>query len=136
MIVLDTNVLSEPMRLRPDEAVMAWLAAQRDVAVTAVTVGELFLGARRLPHGKRREGLLITVESLVRRHAGRVLPYDIDAAQIYARLQEERRSSGRPLSVEDGMIAATALAHSAALATRNVSDFDGLGLEIVNPWDR
>jgi predicted nucleic acid-binding protein len=134
VIVLDTNVLSEPIRPRPDATVVDWLGEQTDVAVTAVTVGELYLGVLRLPHGKRRAGLMSAVESALARLSGRVLSYDDRAARIYAELQESRRSAGVPMSVEDGMIAAIVLRHGARLATRNVDDFVGLGVDLVNPW--
>jgi toxin FitB len=134
VIVLDTNVLSEPLRPRPDRAVVQWLGAQSDVAVTAVTVGELYVGVRLLPQGKRREELLLAIETALERHSGRVLAYDEPSARIYARLQEARRASGRPLTVEDGMIAAIALCHGALLATRNVDDFGDLGLDVIDPW--
>jgi predicted nucleic acid-binding protein len=135
VIVLDTNVLSEPIRPRPSAKVVHWLGAQTDVAVTAVTVGELYLGVLRLPHGKRREGLRSAVETALAQLSGRVLSYDDRAARLYAELQESRRAAGAPMSVEDGMIAATVLRHGATLATRNVDDFVGLGVDLVNPWE-
>lgn len=135
MIVLDTNVLSEPLKANPDEQVLAWLdAAGESTVITSVSVGELLLGARRLPRGRRREGLLIAIEHIVVSYADQVLPYDEQAARCYAGLQELRRSAGRPLSVEDGMIAATCLTRGASLATRNISDFNGLDLGLVDPW--
>jgi predicted nucleic acid-binding protein len=135
MIVLDTNVLSEPLRLQPDERVLAWLATlEEETAMTSVGVGELLVGARALPEGRRRAGLLDAIEMTLQSFAGSVLAYDEASARHYARLQEVRRTAGRPLSVEDGMIAATCLAHGAALATRNTVDFAGLGLELIDPW--
>jgi predicted nucleic acid-binding protein len=136
VIVLDTNVLSEPIRPRPDAAVVEWLGGQTDVAVTAVTVGELYLGVRRLPHGRRREGLTGAVDLALAGLSGRVLLYDEHAARIYAELQESRRRAGAPLSVEDGMIAAIVLHHGATLATRNVDDFAGLDVDLINPWQQ
>jgi predicted nucleic acid-binding protein len=135
MIVLDTNVLSEPLRVRPDEHVLAWLGALDDeTAVTSVSVGELLVGVRALPEGRRRAGLLDAIETTLRNFAGSVLAYDEPAARHYARLQEMRRAAGRPLSVEDGMIAATCLAHGAMLATRDSVGFVGLGVELIDPW--
>lgn len=135
MIVLDTNVLSEPLRERPDEGVLAWLSAvDADVTATTVSVGELLVGARRLPPGRRRDGLLAAIDGIVTAFEDQVLPYDLGAARRYATMQEDRRSAGRPLSTEDGMIAAICAEHGAALATRNVRDFDGLGVALVNPW--
>jgi toxin FitB len=135
MIVLDTNVLSEPLKLRPDERVLAWLASlEEEAAVTSISVGELLTGVRGLPVGRRREGLLEAIESTLRTFAGSVLAYDETAARHYARLQESRRGAGRPLAVEDGMIAAICVARGTTLATRNTTDFAGLGLDLVDPW--
>jgi predicted nucleic acid-binding protein len=132
MIVLDTNVLSEPLRPSPDDAVLRWMRSHRDVAVTAVSVAELLTGARRLAEGSRRERLIAAIEKIL--VGSRVLPLDDRAARIYARMQERRRTAGHPLSVEDGMIAAITVAHGAALATRNTADFEGLDLSLINPW--
>ena len=134
MIVLDTNVLSEPFKSDADEAVLGWIAAQGDITTTAVTVAELLTGARRLPAGRRREALLVGIERTLSEFADSVLPFDESAARAYAEMQESRRSAGVPLSVEDGMIAAICLARSLALATRNTKDFGGLGLRLVDPW--
>jgi toxin FitB len=135
MIVLDTNVLSEPLKLRPDERVLAWLASlDEEAGVTAISVGELLTGVRALPVGRRREGLLEAIEATLRTFAASVLAYDEVAARDYARLQESRRGAGRPLAVEDGMIAAICVARGTRLATRNRSDFAGLGLDLVDPW--
>lgn len=135
MIVLDTNVLSEPLKQWPDEHVLAWFASlDEEAGVTAVSVGELLTGVRALPVGRRREGLLTAIEATLRTFAGSVLAYDEAAARHYARLQESRRGAGRPLAVEDGMIAAICIARGTTLATRNTSDFTGLGLDLVDPW--
>lgn len=135
MIVLDTNVLSEPLKQRPDEHVLAWFASlDEETGVTAVSVGELLTGVRALPVGRRREGLLTAIEATLGTFAGSVLAYDEAAARHYARLQESRRAAGRPLAVEDGMIAAICIARGTTLATRNTSDFAGLGLDLIDPW--
>lgn len=132
MIVLDTNVLSEPLRPRPEEAVIAWMATLTDAAVTAISVAELLVGAKRLPEGARRERLITGIEAVLT--GSRVLPFDERSARHYARMQQDRRAAGRPLTVEDGMIAAIAAAHGAILATRNTADFEGLGVELLDPW--
>ena len=85
---------------------LRWIAAQDDIATTAVTVAELLTGARRLPPGRRRDELLVGVERVLGAFPASVLPYDESAARRYAEMQESRRSAGAPLSVEDGMIAA------------------------------
>ena len=135
MIVLDTNVLSEPLNRQPDEHVLAWLASlDEEAGVTAVSVGELLTGVRALPVGRRREGLLAAIEATLQTFAGSVLAYDEAAARHYARLQELRRAAGRLLAVEDGMIAAICIARGTTLATRNTTDFNGLGLDLIDPW--
>ena len=106
MIVLDTNVLSEPLRRVPDPGVLAWLADVSDTAITAISVGELLVGVRALPAGRRRTDLERAITDVLDRFHDRVLPYDRAAAERYAGMQERRRKAGRPLSVEDGMIAA------------------------------
>jgi predicted nucleic acid-binding protein len=136
VIVLDTNVLSEPLRERPDDAVLAWLSAvDSDVTATAVSIGELLVGARRLPPGRRRDGLLAAIDGIATSFEDQVLRYDLGASRRYAAMQADRRAAGRPLSTEDGMIAAICAENEAALATRNVRDFDGLGVALINPWD-
>ncbi len=137
MIVLDTNVLLEPMRLKPDLLVTTWLAAeQHPLYTTAVSVGELLTGVRNLPAGKRRTGLLEAIETTLSVFSDRILPYDEPAARTYAEIRASRRAGGAPLSVEDGMIAAICRDHGADLATRNVKDFADLGIALLNPWDR
>lgn len=134
-MVLDTNVVSEFVRTDPDARVTEWF---RDVsdrsAVTAVTVGELITGVRLLPRGRRRDGLTRVVETWLDGFSSRVLPYDADAARVYAELRVKRRLRGRPLAVEDGMIAAICRHAGATLATRNIKDFAGLGVDLVDPW--
>jgi toxin FitB len=135
MIVLDTNVLSEPLKQRPDGQVLAWLTSlDEEAGLTSISVGELLTGVRALPAGRRREGLLEAIEATLRTFAGSVLAYDEAAARNYARLQESRRAAGRPLAVEDGMIAAICIARGSKLATRNTADFAGLGLDLIDPW--
>lgn len=134
MIVLDTNVLSEPLRRRPDAAVVAWLGTASDTTITAISAGELLVGVRNLPTGRRRSDLERAITGILDRFRDRVLPYDLAAAERYAEMQERRRSVGRPLSTEDGMIAAICSSRSASLATRNVGDFADTGVELVNPW--
>jgi toxin FitB len=136
LIVLDTNVLSEPMRSQPDTRVGAWMRSEVfvDARVTAVSVGELLTGIGMLPEGQRRSGLLAEVGNALAAFGDQILAYDDAAARIYAQLQEARRRAGRPLSVEDGMIAAICVRERAALATRNTNDFEGLGLTLIDPW--
>jgi predicted nucleic acid-binding protein len=135
MIVFDTNVLSEPLKSQPNAEVLQWIVATDEAATTAVSVGELIVGVRRLSAGRRREGLQVAIEQTLTSFSDKILPYDEAAARSYAELQERRRSVGAPLSVEDGMIAAICVCRSLLLATRNIRDFQGLGLDLINPWD-
>jgi len=134
VIVLDTCVVSEPLRARPEPRVLDWLAHQRDASITSVTVGELLGGVRMLPRGRRRTDLLAAIEAALEARAGRILAYDAAAARIFAELRESAREAGRALTVEDGMIAAICRQHGVPIATRNVRDFEELGVELVDPW--
>lgn len=134
MIILDTNVLSEPLRHAPDPGVLAWLDSTQGLVTTAISVGEVFDGVRRLPHGRRRERLAVAVSAHLDSWIGRILPYDEPAAHAYARLREDRRTAGRPISVEDGMIAGICAALGATLATRNIKDFINLDIGLLDPW--
>ena len=102
MIVLDTNVLSEPLKARPDERVLAWLGSVEDIVrVTAVTVGELLVGVRRLEAGRRRDALLAVIEDTIGRFSGSILVYDEPAARRYASMQESRRLNRRLAELTD-----------------------------------
>lgn len=138
VILLDTNVLSEFMRAQPNPAVVAWLDAQPPEAVwvSAVTRAEIELGLALMPPSERQRCLRSAALAMFEEDfAGRCLPFDAAAASHYARLVAERTRQGRPISVEDAQIAAIAVAHGLALATRNTRDFEGVdALTVINPW--
>jgi len=137
MIVLDTNVLSEPLRPSPSTKVLDWMRSQPNTVLftTTITEAELLYGIAFLPRGKRRDLLKSVVERMFAVHlAGRVLPFDNAAARDYADIAAVRRRSGRPMSEPDARIAAIARSRGAELATRNVADFAGCELEVINPW--
>ncbi|AHF87935.1 type II toxin-antitoxin system VapC family toxin [Rhizobium sp. 25PS6] len=137
MIVLDTNVISELLTPAPNVGVIEWLGAQHPLSVftTAITEAEILYGLRLLPHGRRRNDLEAAVLPIFNEDmSGRVLPFDRDAADVYAIIATDRRKAGRPISQFDAQIAAIAISRGASLATRNVSDFEGIGLQIINPW--
>lgn len=138
MILLDTNVLSEFMRLRPDAQLVAWLDAQvvEHVWVCAVTRAEIELGIALMPDGQRKQGLQLAASSMfINEFGGRCLAFDEQAALRYAAIVASRIRLGRPISVEDAQIAAIALVHGLQLATRNERDFELIdGLAVVNPW--
>lgn len=135
MIVLDTNVVSEPLSRVPDQNVLRWLAEHStEVAVTSITVAELRFGVQRLPEGRRRDHLTAAVDDLIVGAAERILPFDAEAADSAGRLRARRERVGRLVSTEDTMIAAICLAGGHTLATRNTRDFDDAGVELHNPW--
>lgn len=137
MLVLDTNVISDQLRQRPDPSVSAWFAKQAPTSlhITAITLAEMLFGLELMPEGARRHGLMIgTGEIFGELFAGRVLPFDQMAATEYAIIRAERQRTDRPISQLDCQIAAIARAHGAALATRNTRDFAGCGIELVDPW--
>ncbi len=137
MIVLDTNVISELFKPAPDPGVMAWVGSLpgNDIFTTAITRGELLFGLHCMPEGRRRSDLLQKLTALFQQKlAGHVLPYDSEAADAYAELVAIRRAQGRPIEQSDAMIASIARSRGAALATRNMRDFDGCGIFLIDPW--
>lgn len=135
VIVADTNVLSEPMRASPDPAVLRWLARHKnELALTTITIGELRYGARRLAVGRRRTELMAAIDGLVSEAGERILAFDLDAAEHYAVIRSDREAGGLSVGVEDTMIAAICRTVGASVATRNVADFAGAGIDVINPW--
>lgn len=137
MIVLDTNVLSEPMRPRPEPRVVAWLNANAGMLWTsATTVQEITFGIWRLKEETRRELLRRKFEDALFELVGhRVLTLDSNAGRIAGLIQARRANDGTPLSLPDAQIAAIVQTNNAALATRDIGDFAGLGLSLINPWE-
>lgn len=137
IVLLDTNVVSELMRKAPNPAVEAWAAGQplEDLFFSAVGEAELRYGAAILPEGRRREALISDIERMLGdAFEDRVLPFDSEAARAYADIAAMRRSAGRAVALADCQIAAVARSRGMAIATRNVRDFQGLDIEIVDPW--
>ena len=137
MIILDTNVVLEPLRRDPEPRVVEWLDGQtlETLYLSAITVAELRFGVQSLPVGHRRDRLHENLEQKVLPiFVGRVLAFDLSASQSYANIMAIARSIGRAISVADGYIAATAAANSMMVATRDTDPFDAAGLKTVNPW--
>jgi predicted nucleic acid-binding protein len=137
MILLDTNVLSELMRSVPEPRVEAWVAAQpvASVFISTITEAELRYGAALLPAGKRRADLANLIEAMLAEDfVGRILSFDSPAAVAFAEIATARRKAGKPIAQADAQIAAIAKSRGAALATRNMRDFDGCGIELFDPW--
>lgn len=137
MIILDTNVLSELMRPASSPAVVEWLDAQpaSELAVTAIAVAEVLHGVRRLADGRRKAALeAAALRMFEEDFVQAALAFDHAAASVYADIVAQRERMGRPISTADAQIAAITRQHAAILATRNMRDFDGLGLDLIDPW--
>ena len=139
MIVLDTNVLSELIKPAPAPRVLAWASRQswQEITTTTICEAELCFGVALLPEGRRRDNLARAIAALFDTMlAGRVLDFDRRAAKHYGPLCAARRRLGLEIPYADMQIAAIAKAHRAgAVATRNIADYVGTGVSIVNPWE-
>ena len=137
MIILDTNVFSEMLRPAPDGNVSAWMARQpaSQLFTTCITEAEIRYGIARMPEGQKRSRLAAAVDGIFGIDlAGRVLPFDSDAARAYAGIVSRRERAGRPISQFDAQIAAIARAHGAEIATRNTLDFKDCDVGLIDPW--
>ena len=137
MIVLDTNVLSELMRPEPAATVLRWIdsKAAEELFTSAITMAEILHGIERLPDGRRKHSLHTHAMAMFEHDfADRILPFDAYAALHYSTLVTAREQSGKPVGLADAQIAAICRAQQAKLATRNVKDFEGTGVDIINPW--
>lgn len=136
MRLLDTCVISEVLRARPDPRALHWFGAADDqtLHLSVVTLGEIAQGAALLDAGPRQTAILDWLDGLHHQFADRILPVDARVARRWGRMAAAARRNGRVLSVPDGLIAATALEHDMALVTRNESDFVGTGVPVINPW--
>jgi predicted nucleic acid-binding protein len=136
LIFLDTNVLSENVKPFPNKAVLDWLRANDpESAISTIVLAELKLGVERLRPNERAKRLIGFPEATRDRFVDRTFDFDTESAMIYGQVLGEAARRGQVMSAQDGMIAAIALRHRAALATRNTADFQGLGLKLINPWD-
>lgn len=139
MIILDTNVVSEPLKPAPAQAVLHWLDRQapETLYLTAVSLAELLAGIEALPQGRRRLELKQAFTAqILPLFEGRILSFDAKAAEAFAKVRAGAQAVGNTIGFADGAIAAVAAAQGFVLATRNVRDFRGVGVELMNPWDR
>ena len=139
MIIIDTNVVSEPLKPEPESAVIDWLDAQEPetLYLTTVNLAELLAGIEAMPAGRRRNKLNTALaDRMMPLFEGRILPFDKGAAEAFARMDASARLAGNRISFADGAIAAIASANGFMLATRNVHDFKGTNIRIINPWTR
>lgn len=137
MIILDTNVVSEMMRSGGSIEVSRWYSAQSydELHLTSISVAEILYGIEILPHGKRRDALFDGADLMFNKvFDTRILAFTTESARAFSGLAAKSRRHGRPMAEFDAQIAAIALVHGATLATRNVADFEGCGVRVVNPW--
>lgn len=137
MILLDTNVVSEPLRANGNPGVLAWIDAQviETLYLSTISLAELRFGIAAMPAGKRRETLHFSLEQRVLPlFATRIVAFDEPASQSYATLRARARNAGYAIAPADGYIAAIAASHGLAVATRDTSPFEAAGLAVINPW--
>ncbi len=138
MIILDTNVVSEPLKSEPDQTVLNWLNEQepQTLYLTAINLAELLAGIEAMPVGRRRDALKLALMGQMRPlFEGRILPFDNKAAEAFAHVNASAAVNGNPISFADCAIASIARANGFMVATRNVRDFKGTGVKIINPWE-
>jgi predicted nucleic acid-binding protein len=135
LIVLDTNVVSELMKDTPDRSVARWFGEIETISfLSAIVIGETAFGIAKLPDGARKSKLSMQLESWQSRFANRTLSFVPTMALLYGNVLSEARRAGKPMSIPDAQIAATAREHNAILATRNIKDFSTTGLRLIDPW--
>jgi len=137
VIILDTNVISEQLRPSASKAVQLWLDSQiaETLYLTSVSLLELLLGIELLPEGKRRHALATAMSGVLQQIFGeRILPFDEQAARVYAPIVARSRASGSAISVSDGQIAAIAMSRGFSVATRDITPFIAAGVTVINPW--
>lgn len=137
MILLDTNVISEPLKASGEMNVLLWVDTQiiETLYLSTITLAELRFGIAVLPDGQRRDTLYTRFEQhVLPLFAGRILPFDDAASKAYAALRASARAAGRAIAPADGYIAGIALAHGFTVATRDIAPFEAAGLTVINPW--
>ena len=137
MFLIDTNVISETLKSRPNARVIDWLGDQRpnDLFLASVSLGELVRGARRAKEKTKRERFERWIDSeLAAQFDGRILPFDREAAVIWGEIMGDGDRLGRPKPMADAQIAAVARRHNLIVATRNARDFTGMNVAILDPW--
>ena len=138
MILLDTNVVSEPLKLDGDSGVLAWLDAQMidTLYLSAISLAELRYGIAAMASGKRQDSLRASLEHrILPLFASRILAFDAAASQAYGALRALARAQGKAIAPADGYIAATAICHGLIVATRDTGPFEAAGLKVINPWN-
>jgi len=137
VILLDTNVVSEPMRPKPDRNALTWLDAQaaETLYLSTISLAELLLGIESLPAGKRRKVLAADLDDqIITLFGDRIVPFDLEAAEAYAKIVTRARLHGHPIAVADAQIAAIAASRRFTVATRDEGPFRAAGVPVINPW--
>ena len=135
-ILLDTCAISELRKPKPSAAFLEWFENCNDhlLYLSSITLGELRFGIDLLPDGRRKNDLLTWHAELCLSYNGHIIAPSQEICELWGTMRATRKKLGHPLSMADGLIAATALNASMVLVTRNIKDFQGLGLELLNPW--
>jgi toxin FitB len=139
MVILDTNVISEPLKPAGAPAVLEWLDQQEidTLYLTAITVAELRFGIAALPLGRRKRSLEEDFEHhILSLFEGRILPFDVAATVAYARIRAKAKADGKAIGIADGFIAAIAAEHGFSVATRDTAPFEAAGVAVINPWKK
>jgi predicted nucleic acid-binding protein len=139
VILLDTNVISEPLKAKADPAVAAWFDAQvlETLYLSTVSVAEIRFGISALPEGKRKDGLRVSMEERVLPlFRSRILCFDLEAAEACAVVRMRARAAGNGIGTADSYIAAIATARGLMVATRDIEPFKAVGVPVINPWER
>ena len=138
MILLDTNVISEPLTLRPDPAVVSWIDEQviETLYLSTISVTEMRYGIVVLPEGKKRDSLRVSLdERILPLFESRILPFDLAAAERCAELRRRARAAGQGVGITDSYIAAIAAARGLTVATRDTQPYKAMGVDVINPWE-
>ncbi len=139
MILLDTNVVSEPLRLKPDPTVVAWIDEQviETLYLSTISVTEMRYGIVVLADGKKRESLRTSLDDrILPLFQSRILPFDLLAAERCAELRVRARAAGEGVGATDSYIAAIAAARNLTVATRDTQPYKAMGVDVINPWGR
>ena len=134
--LLDTNVVSELTRTEPNANVIAFLSEHQDLWLSAVVLHEFEFGLQLLPDGQRRDLLSAALSGIITEYQDRILPFDREGAEWAAVFRAQAHRGRRALDLGDALIAGTARAHDLSVTTRNVADFSGLDVRVINPWER
>lgn len=136
MIFVDTNVVSETLRARPEPRVLEWLIRHdSELAMPSIVIAEIAFGIHKLQPDRRAKRLMRGLDAWRDRMAGRIMAFNEQSALTYGDLMGAASRTGRVMSAQDGMIAAIARVHSGKVATRNLRDFQNAGVDLVNPWE-